>query len=278
MVWYFAVFLGLVQGLAEFLPISSSGHLAIFQNLFHMDTGEENHLLFDVMLHLGTLVAVFVAYWREIWEILKAFIGLFKKRGPEPLPATERESRRMILLIVVATLPLLVILPVKDAIESLYGNTILVGAALIVTGFLLFLGDRIVTGKRKTARNATIVDALIVGAMQAVAVAPGISRSGSTITTGLMRGFDREFAVRFSFLMSIPAVLGANILSLIDALKTDFPISELPVYLLGVAVAAVVGYFCIGLVRMLTKKGKFGNFAYYCWAVGALAIVATLVL
>ena len=278
MVWYFAVFLGLVQGLAEFLPISSSGHLAIFQNLFHMDTGEENHLLFDVMLHLGTLVAVFVAYRREIWEILKAFIGLFKKRGPEPLPATERESRRMILLIVVATLPLLVILPVKDAIESLYGNTIFVGAALIVTGFLLFLGDRIVTGKRKTARNATIVDALIVGAMQAVAVAPGISRSGSTITTGLMRGFDREFAVRFSFLMSIPAVLGANILSLIDALKTDFPISELPVYLLGVAVAAVVGYFCIGLVRMLTKKGKFGNFAYYCWAVGALAIVATLVL
>ena len=278
MVWYFAVFLGLVQGLAEFLPISSSGHLAIFQNLFHMDTGEENHLLFDVMLHLGTLVAVFVAYRREIWEILKAFIGLFKKRGPEPLPATERESRRMILLIVVATLPLLVILPVKDAIESLYSNTIFVGAALIVTGFLLFLGDRIVTGKRKTARNATIVDALIVGAMQAVAVAPGISRSGSTITTGLMRGFDREFAVRFSFLLSIPAVLGANILSLIDALKTDFPISELPVYLLGVAVAAVVGYFCIGLVRMLTKKGKFGNFAYYCWAVGALAIVATLVL
>lgn len=277
MTWYFAIFLGLVQGLAEFLPISSSGHLAIFQNLFNMENVEQSHLLFDVMLHLGTLIAVFIAYRHEIWDILKAFAGLFKKRGPEPLPAQERESRRMILLIVIATLPLLVILPIKKYIESLYGNTIFVGAALIVTGCLLFLGDRIVTGKRKNARSASVADALIVGAMQAVAVVPGISRSGSTITAGLMRGFDREFAVRFSFLLSIPAVLGANILSLVDAIKADLVLSELPIYLLGVAVAAVAGYFAIGLVRMLTRKGKFGNFAYYCWCVGAAAILATLI-
>ena len=153
-----------------------------------------------------------------------------------------------------------------------------VGAALIVTGFLLFFSDRARKG-RKDARSATVLDVLVVGVSQAIATVPGISRSGTTITAGCFVGFDRKFAVRFSFLMSIPAILGANILTLKDAItENTIIVSEIPVYLVGVAVAAVVGYACIRLLKMIADKGKFGWFAYYCWAVGLIVLALTLVL
>ena len=151
-----------------------------------------------------------------------------------------------------------------------------IGVALLLTGFLLFWSDRMAKGK-KTAKSATMLDALLVGVGQAIAVVPGLSRSGTTISAGLMRGFSRKFAVRFSFLMSIPAVLGANILSIAEAVQEGIDTSLLPAYLIGTAVAAVSGYFAIGLVNLLTNKGKFGNFAYYCWGIGAAAVVASLI-
>ena len=180
-----------------------------------------------------------------------------------PLPP----ARRMILLVIVGTLPLFAILRIKDWIESLSSNLYVVGGALIVTGCLLFASDRVRKG-RKNEHSARMTDALIVGAAQALATCPGLSRSGTTISVGCFLGFERKFAVRYSFIMSIPAVLGANILSLKDALGGEVIWKDVPVYLLGVLVAAVVGYACIRLLKMIAAKGKFGAFAYYCWAVG----------
>lgn len=269
-----SIFLGLVQGVAEFLPISSSGHLSLFQNFFGL-VSAEGSLFFDVLLHLGTLIAVFVYYWKDIVALVKEFFHLIacvfsreKRRQMKRLPP----NGRLILMIIVATLPLFVILPIKDKVEGLYGNTIFVGCALAVTGCILFFSDRMARGK-KGPKSATMLDALLVGVGQAVAVVPGLSRSGTTISAGMMRGFHRRFAVRFSFLLSIPAVLGANILSLKDAVEAGVDWSQVPVYLIGVATAAVSGYLCIGLLRRIANKGKFGAFAYYCWAVGLLTIV-----
>lgn len=270
----FALLMGLIQALTEFLPVSSSGHLSILQNLFGVKEIENIGVLFDVMLHLGTLISVVIMYRREIWAMIKAFIGLFRRNRPEEKSREERGSARLILLVIIATLPLLIILPVKKYIENLYGSLAFVGGALIVTGFLLFFSDRCKRGNRDE-NSATLLDAFIVGCLQAVATAPGISRSGTTISCGLFRGFDRKFAVRFSFILSIPAVLGANVLSLIDVLRDGMDTSLLPIYVAGVAVAAVVGCFAIKLVRLLTEKNKFGRFSYYCWAVGAAVLIAS---
>lgn len=268
--------LGLVQGIAEFLPISSSGHLAIAQNLLGMSDAGTVPEFFDVLLHLGTLVAVFVAYWADIKDmVLEFFRGagdLLHHSTPNPVPP----ARRLILLIILGTLPLFVVLPVKDAVQGLSNSMAFIGAALIVTGVLLFVSDRVKKG-RKNERTATWLDVLIVGIGQAIATMPGISRSGMTITTGCFVGFERKFAVRFSFLLSIPAVLGANILSLADAAKTGINWAEVPVYLVGVVTAAVVGYLCIRLLRFIADRGKFGAFAYYCWAVGVLTLVLNVI-
>ena len=268
--------LGLVQGIAEFLPISSSGHLAIAQNLLGMSDAGTVPEFFEVLLHLGTLVAVFVAYWADIKDmVLEFFRGagdLIHHSTPNPVPP----ARRLILLIILGTLPLFVVLPVKDAVQGLSNSMAFIGAALIVTGVLLFVSDRVKKG-RKNERTATWLDVLIVGIGQAIATMPGISRSGMTITTGCFVGFERKFAVRFSFLLSIPAVLGANILSLADAAKAGINWAEVPVYLVGVVTAAVVGYLCIRLLRFIADRGKFGAFAYYCWAVGVLTLVLNII-
>ena len=267
-----AVVLGLVQGIAEFLPISSSGHLAIAEHLLSIQGASNVPGFFDVLLHLGTLVAVFAAYWDDIRDMIVEFftgIGdLAHHRTPNPVPP----ARRLILLIIVGTLPLFAVLPIHKQVQALSNNMVFIGAALVVTGFLLFACDLVRKG-RKTERNATLADVLVVGVGQAIATMPGISRSGMTITTGCFMGFERKFAVRFSFLLSIPAVLGANILSLKDAIETGIVWAEVPMYLVGVVTAAVVGYVCIRLLRMVAEKGRFGAFAYYCWAAGLLTLL-----
>ena len=202
-------------------------------------------------------------------ELISGVRDLARRNTPDPIPP----ARRMILLIIVGTLPLFLVLPVKDLVEGLSDNMYFVAGALLVTGCLLFASDRVRHG-RKTERSATLIDVLIVGVAQAIATCPGISRSGTTITAGCFVGFERKFAVRFSFLLSIPAILGANILSLKDAAEAGIDWASVPVYLVGVAVAAVVGYACIRLLKMIADKGRFGAFAYYCWAAG----LATLIL
>lgn len=271
-----SVLLGVIQGVAEFLPISSSGHLAIAENLLGIAGAADVPEFFDVLLHLGTLFAVFAAYWADIREMaVEFFRGVGDlARGTTPTPPPP--ARRLVLLIVVGTLPLFAVLPVKDMVAGLGDNMYFVAGALLVTGALLFASDRVRKG-RKTEKTASLVDVLLVGVAQALATCPGISRSGATITAGCFAGFDRKFAVRFSFLLSVPAVLGANILSLKDALEMGVEWGQVPIYLAGVAVAAVVGYGCIRLLRMIADRGQFGWFAYYCWAMGLLTLALTLI-
>ncbi len=271
-----SILLGVIQGVTEFLPISSSGHLAIAEHLLGMKGASDIPMFFDVLLHLGTLAAVFAAYWGDIREIVLEFFRGIADLAHHTTPQRVPPARRMILLIIVGTLPLFLILPVKDKIEALSENMIFIGFALLLTGMLLWVCDR-VNHDRKNEKSATLLDALLVGLAQTAATCPGISRSGSTITVGCLMGFDRRFAVRFSFLLSIPAILGANLLSLKDAFEAGVVWKDVPVYLVGVLVAAVVGYACIRLLRYIADKGRFGVFAYYCWAVGILVLVFSFV-
>ena len=272
-----AIFLGLVQGLAEFLPISSSGHLSVLQNLFHLNSLEEGHLFFDVLLHLGTLVSIFICYWGDIKEIVREVFIVLRggktasgERVKQPLPAA-----RLFLMLVIATLPLVLIVPINGLVEELYYRSWFIGVAFLLTGCLLFVSDKMAPG-HKTEKNMRMSDALIIGLCQCVATIPGLSRSGTTITAGIATGLDRQFAMRFSFLLSIPAVLGANILGIVDAIRTDFDISLLPVYLVGMLAAVISGIGAILLMKMISRKSKFGFFTYYCWAAGVVTLVLSL--
>jgi len=264
--------LGFVQGVAEFLPISSSGHLTLFQHFFGL---QEPDTLLNILLHFATLLAVCVVYWRDIWEMILEFFRFFGDVfSHTPQPGSPPPTRRLVLLLVVGTLPLVVVMLVKDQVEALGSSPVFVSCALLVTGCILFFSDRLPQG-RKTERSATLRDVLLVGVAQGFATIPGISRSGSTICAGMALGFQRPFAVRFSFLLSLPAVLGATLLEVLDVLKAENGVDPglLPIYLVGMAIAAVVGYFSIHLVKLLSEKGKFGCFAYYCWAAGALSLL-----
>ena len=175
-----------------------------------------------------------------------------------------------------ATLPLFLVLPIKKYVEAVGSYPEAVSCILILTGVILFLSDRMAKG-RKTARNTTLKDAVLIGVAQGFATLPGLSRSGSTIAAGMALGLDRKFAVRFSFLMSLPAVLGATILEVVDVVSEGtFDSAMLPKYLLGMVIAGVVGYFSIGLVNLLASKGKFGAFAYYCWIAGGVFLVLSI--
>ena len=271
-----AIILGLVQGLAEFLPISSSGHLSVLNNLFGMTTAEEGHMFFDVLLHLGTLISICVVYWQDIVDMFFEVLG-FISLGPK---AGERKAHypaaRLFLMIVLATLPLVLILPIKDMLEGLYYNSIFIGVMLILTGFMLYVSDKMVPGN-KTEKNMGMLDALLIGVCQCAATIPGLSRSGTTITAGLATGLRRDFAVKFAFLMSLPAVLGANILSIADAARAGIDWTCMPAYLVGMAVAMVTGIGAISLLKRIARSGRFGGFAYYCWVVGALSIILTMI-
>ncbi len=272
-----AIFLGIVQGLAEFLPISSSGHLSVLQNLFHLSSLEEGHLFFDVLLHLGTLVSIFICYWkdikdmaREVFIVLRGGRTITGERVSQPLSAA-----RLFMMLVIATLPLVLIVPINGLVEELYYKSWFIGIAFLLTGCLLFVSDKMTPG-RKTEKNMRIRDALIIGCCQCVATIPGLSRSGTTITAGIATGLDRQFAMRFSFLLSIPAVLGANILSIVDAVSEGIDVSLLPAYLLGMLAAVISGIGAITLMRLISRKNKFGFFTYYCWAAGIVTLVLSL--
>ena len=271
-----ALFLGFVQGVAEFLPISSSGHLTLLQHFFGL---KEVDNLFNILLHFATLVAVCVVYWKDIVDmILEFFRGIAalagKGKNPNEKPP---EARRLVMMVIVGTLPLFIIVPLEGFVEGLGSSPVFVSVMLLVTGCVLFLSDRM-GGGTKTARNATVKDALLVGVAQGFATIPGLSRSGSTISAGMMLGFERKFAVRYSFLLSLPAVLGATLLKVVKTVGGEgIDNSLLPTYIAGMVVAGIVGYFSIQLVKLLADKGKFGKFAYYCWIVGAVSLVTFLI-
>ena len=272
-----AAFLGLVQGIAEFLPISSSGHLSIFQNLFGLEYAEGEHLLFDVLLHLATLIAVCLFYWNDIGAMVKDTVGMIAGNRDTGEEGRMKPSVRTVFLIIVATLPLFLLLPFNGYIEQLFYNTPFIAFALIVTGVLLYVSGKLTEG-RKNEKTSTVVDALVIGAAQAIATIPGLSRSGTTITVGLARGYRRQFAVKFSFLMSIPAILGSALLTLIKAFRAGVVWANLPAYLFGMIIAGIVGYFALVLLKKIVDANNFSKFAYYCWGAGALSLILSLFL
>ena len=270
-----AILLGIVQGVAEFLPISSSGHLAILQNLFALSAGED-HLFFDVLLHLGTLISICVCYWGDIVAMVReVFIVLRGGRRADGTPVQGNlGAARLFMMIVVGTLPLFLVLPINDKVEELYYITPFIGVALLLTGCMLFVSDKMTPGKR-TEKNMRFRDALVIGLCQCVATLPGLSRSGTTITAGIATGLDRNFAMKYSFLLSLPAVLGANLLSFIKALgEESIDASLIPAYLIGMLAAGIAA---ISLMKLIAKKSKFGWFAYYCWGAGVLTIIFSLI-
>lgn len=286
-----AIIMGIVQGLAEFLPISSSGHLAIAKHILHIDltTG----LLFDVLLHLGTLVAIFVAFWEDIKElivegfrIIGDFVGnlvrfirnTFTNKKVEYKKILSTPYRRFVILIIISTIPTAIFgYGFQDAIE-IAGRTLLVpGLCLILTGILLLIADRLENGN-KTAATTSIKDAGFIGVAQGIATLPGLSRSGTTITVCLLCGFQRDYAVKYSFILSIPAVLGAVILELKDFSVSRGELSEFYAYIAGTIVAGIVGYFCIKKMLVIVKGKKFKGFAYYCFIIGIIAVISHFVI
>jgi len=275
-----SIFLGIVQGITEFIPVSSSGHLAILQNLFRMDYGGDAHLLFEVLLHLGTLAAICFVYRKDLKAMITEGLEFLQRRNDsEPgEPIILKPSGRTLLFICIGTLPMFIAVFFAGSVGRLFFYPVFIGFALIITGGILFVSDKYIKPGNKNEKTMTIVDALIIGLAQAVAIIPGLSRSGTTISVGLACGLNKSFAVRFSLLLSIPAILGATLVTLYMALRDGAHFFLLPVYLAGAAVAAVVGYFSINVLRRVIIKSGAAKFAYYCWGMGVLTMILSLII
>lgn len=267
-----AVMLGIVQGVTEFLPVSSSAHLVIFQKIFNIDVGAGPIVAFDVCLHIGTLFAVLLALKGEIGVIIKGFFsqaGLLEMDGGFS-PAT---SRKAVWMVTLGTIPAVIIgFSLKDFFENLFTTTLPVGFALLATGVVLF-ATRFVKRNEIKLQGMRWWHALLIGLAQAVAIIPGISRSGSTIATGLFTGLDHQLAAKFSFLLSVIAIGGAGILEW-ENLRFISHENILSI-VLGTFFAFVVGYICVKWMLAILRGNRFSLFALYCWIVGALTIFAS---
>lgn len=274
-----ALIQGIVQGLSEFLPISSSGHLSLLQYFFGISG--EAAASYSILLHFGTLVAVFAAFYKTIWKLIIEFFSMVRDIFTKKFSIKNASpERRMVLLIIVAEIPLLFFYFLSDFYTGLSADTDIVveGLCFLLTSALLFISDRVVKGK-KTAADMSFKDALIVGTVQGIAPLPGLSRSGSTISTGLMCGLTREYAVSFSFIMGIPPVLMANLLEIKDLLGADGAVVPLePMQsIVGIVAAAVVGFASIKMVNFLVKNDKFTIFAWYTLILGVLTVVLGII-
>ncbi|MCK8826944.1 undecaprenyl-diphosphate phosphatase [Natroniella acetigena] len=249
------IILGIVQGLTEFIPVSSSGHLVLFQHLF----GVQERLTLNVFLHFGTLISVVIVFWSDIIEIVKL----------------KPKYRKLTFYLLLGTIPAGVIgVLFEDYFEQLFSSVTFVGFMLLITGLLLWLSDRIEL-KRRNLDEMKLSDSLLVGFAQAVAILPGISRSGATIVTGLFKGLDRKLAARYSFLLSIPVIAGASLIKAVDLVRIGLGEIGLLELTLGTATSAVSGYFAIRLLIKLINQERLSIFAYYCWVLAVLIILLT---
>ncbi len=266
---------GILQGLTEFLPVSSSGHLSLFQHLFGLSG--EHAVFFDVLLHVGTLLAVFIAYWKTIWRMIVEFFLMLADLFRGKFKYKEcNEERKMVLMVLLTLVPLLVFYFIKDSITALSedADILVEGACFLFTGAMLFMADKCVKG-RKTAVDMTPREALRIGLFQGIASLPGVSRSGSTVSIGLLSGFSREFMVKFSFIMGIPAIMGASLSEIGDAMQEGLSVTT-PM-LAGMAAALVVGIGAIKLLTWLVKTDRFGIFAYYTLFLGVIVLIIGII-
>jgi undecaprenyl-diphosphatase len=267
-----ALLLGIIQGLTEFLPVSSSGHLVIAQSFIR--GFNQPGVLFDVVLHFGTLLAVIFFFRKDIRDILLSLLPAKwnVRRGGDHGRFSVSTGRKTALYIVIGTVFTGIIgFPLKDEIHRLFESAEIAAAMLIVTGLLLFFSDRTKNAARKEG-DMNIVDSAMIGIVQGISLIPGISRSGSTIACGIFRKLNGETAARFSFLLSIPAILGATIME--AGCVGSISRNEIFVYTAGMIVSAVTGFLMLKLLFFVIRKRRLSIFAYYCWTVGVLTLAA----
>ena len=244
-----AIILGIVQGITEWFPISSSGHLVILQNLL----GITEPIIFDVMLHFGSLIVLLIVFWKDLIEILKGLLKL------------DKYYINYVLMLGIASIPIAVIgLFFNDFIKGIFNSTKVVGVSLLITALVLFLSRY----PEKKTKKLTFLNTIFMGIAQALAILPGVSRSGSTISLGLIQGIKREEAAKFSFLLAIPAILGANLLEL----RNISQISNLGTLFISIITVIIVGYLSLNFLLKLIKKNKFSYFGWYCLVLGLIVI------
>ena len=265
-----SIFYGIIQGLTEFLPVSSSGHLAVFQNIF--GSVEVPEVTFTLLLHVGTLAAVLLVYYKDVIDLIKSFFSVVKKLFTGKFGFSSlNDGEKFFCLLFLALIPLVIGALLENTVEFLSGYTFAVGILWLINGIIFILSEKAVV-RQKEFESIKPMDAFRVGFFQLFAILPGISRSGMTITGGVLHGFKREFAVKFSFILSIPAILGSTLITLLkdwDAISFD---SSLGVILAGVAASFVSGLLAIKLLQYISQKHNFKVFAYYCFAAGLIAI------
>ena len=276
MTFIHAILMGLIQGLTEFLPISSSGHLVLTSGLYKFFTNNEfvsqnssQEIVFDMILHVGTLIAIIIYFRKDIMEILSAFFKALKTKDFSQTPA------KLGLYIIVGTIfTVLVAYPLKDFTESLVSNPLIVSSILIVTGMILFLGEYIGKRFQDNHKELNMKSAILIAMAQGLASFPGLSRSGSTISVGLMCGLDRVQCARYSFLLSLPIIIAASVFyPILEVDVSEFATySWLPI-IAGFVMAGVSGYLCIKYFLQFLKKYSMNVFAIYCVIVGILGVV-----
>ncbi|MDO5572398.1 MAG: undecaprenyl-diphosphate phosphatase [bacterium] len=286
-----AILLGILQGLTEFLPVSSSGHLAIIKNLLHINL--DSGMLYDVLLHVATLIAICIVFFKDVVKLIVEFFmiiidifknigiffgNLFGRRDEAYIQLTYNSYRKFVVLIIVSTIPTGVIgYLMQDIAESAGAGMMVPGICLMISGGILLIADRTEKGRKKP-KETTYLDAFTIGMCQGVATLPGITRSGTTVTACLLLGLERKFAVKYSFIMSIPAILGALILQIKDIGNVSLEAGEIAGYIIGMIVAAAVGFVCIKIMMAIVQSRKFKPFAFYCLIVGAVSVIGALIM
>jgi len=272
-----AIIMGMVQGLTEFLPVSSSAHLVIAPELL----GTQSSLAFDTLLHVGTLVAVIGYFWKDITSMIKSFVSslLDIPRGKFKEGVADDPYKRLAWLVVVGTIPAgLMGVLLKSKFEALFNSVTIVGFFLLVTGVILWgsewIAKRNIDKKGKDVKEVSFTNSLVIGVFQGLAIAPGISRSGSTIAAGLFSGLERKLAARYSFLLSIPAILGAALIQAKDIVSFD---ANTEVLIAGFLSATIFSYLAVKFMMGYIQKHSLNLFAIYCWILGALTIIISMV-
>lgn len=274
MSYFNAIILGIFQGISEFLPISSSGHLVVLQHLFGI---KEGNLFFTEMLHFGTLISIFVVFFDDIIKIIVEFFKMLGKGIVNKKFKIENVYQKLAILILVGSIPTAFIgLLFEETFEKLYSSLLAISIAFIITGFILWIVDKKAIGNKKV-KNMSYSDALIIGTFQGIAIVPGISRSGSTIAGGLFRGLDRSLATEYSFLLALPATFGAAILGIRDVIKTGSGAYFSMPLLTGVIVSSLVGIVSIKILIKMLQNKKLHYFSYYLWIIGTFLLIYQLV-
>ncbi len=270
------IILAIVQGFTEFLPVSSSGHLSLFQHFLNSES--ETKLLVSVVLHLGTLLAIFIAFRKTVLKLIIEFFAMIKDIFTGKFKwKTMNGERRMIVMIIISILPLFIFYIFEDVFGGIANDaSILVeGIAFLYTGTILLLTTKTMK-ENKTEKDLTVKDALTVGFFQGIALTPGVSRSGSTIASGLFCGMKRETAIEYSFILGIPVILAGALVEILSFSSSEATIEILPL-IIGFFVSAISGLFAIFLVKWLLKSNKFRLFGYYTLALGVIVITIAII-